>query len=327
MKNIVSIVIAVVCVAALVFLAYRFASTPEETQNPMPAEESQTQTPPEAESNLPVEENVIQESEIQGELSTEAPAEEPQSTGKSVIGKSVQSRDITAYHFGGGSEEILFVGGIHGGYAWNTARLAYQLIDYLTAHPEEIPANAKITIIPVLNPDGLAKVVDKTGMFNAADVSTSADTAAARFNANNVDLNRNFDCEWQAKAVWQNKTVSAGSAAFSEPESAAIRDYAKARDIAAVVAWYTSGGGVYSSACGNGISRHTQLLADNYAAAARYTAHKNFESYRVSGDMTDWFAKNNVPAIGVLLTAANDTEWEKNLAGFKAAIYYFNGRQ
>ena len=36
MKNIVSIVIAVVCVAALVFLAYRFAPTPEETQNPMP---------------------------------------------------------------------------------------------------------------------------------------------------------------------------------------------------------------------------------------------------------------------------------------------------
>ena len=323
MKNIVSIVIAVVCVAALVFLAYRFAPTPEETQNPMPPEESQTQTPPEAESNLPAEENVIQESEIQGELSTEAPAEEPQSTGKSVIGKSVQSRDITAYHFGGGSEEILFVGGIHGGYAWNTARLAYQLIDYLTAHPEEIPANAKITIIPVLNPDGLAKVVDKTGMFNAADVSTSADTAAARFNANNVDLNRNFDCEWQAKAVWQNKTVSAGSAAFSEPESAAIRDYAQSHSIAGVVAWYGFGGGVYVSSCDSKMLPESEIIMNLYSRLSGYAPNQDFSAYAISGDMTDWFSKNNVPAIGVLLTAANDTEWDKNWAGSKEIIKHF----
>ena len=35
---------------------------------------------------------------------------------QTVIGKSVESRDIVAYHFGAGAKELLFVGGIHGGY-------------------------------------------------------------------------------------------------------------------------------------------------------------------------------------------------------------------
>ncbi len=329
MKKSIFAVIAVVCVAALIFLAYRFAPTPKETQNPTPSGESQTQTPLEVESGLPVEENVIQKSEIEGELSTEEPAEKPQGTGKSVIGKSVQGRDITAYHFGGASREILFVGGIHGGYAWNTAQLAYQLIDYLTAQPEQIPENLKITVIPALNPDGLAKAVKvENGPFSPADVSAATDKSAARFNANNVDLNRNFDCNWQARAVWQNKTVSAGTAPFSEPESAAIRDYVKDRNIVAAIAWYTSGGGVYSSTCGDSVSHRTRILTDTYAAAAGYAAHENFESYRVSGDMTDWFAKNNVPAIGVLLTAADNSEWEeKNLAGVKKVISDFSAVQ
>ena|SRR3990172_1535765 len=76
-------------------------------------------------------------------------------TTKTVLGTSVQKRDITAYHFGTGAKEVLFVGGIHGGYEWNTALVAYELMDYLTANPKTIPANVKVTVIPVLNPDGL----------------------------------------------------------------------------------------------------------------------------------------------------------------------------
>src|ERR1035437_10143538 len=39
---------------------------------------------------------------------------------QTVIGKSVQGRNIIAYHYGTGATEIIFVGGIHGGYSWNT---------------------------------------------------------------------------------------------------------------------------------------------------------------------------------------------------------------
>src|SRR3989344_3845656 len=47
------------------------------------------------------------------------------------IGTSTQGRAIMAYHFGEGGTELLFVGGIHGGYSWDTALVAYELMDYL----------------------------------------------------------------------------------------------------------------------------------------------------------------------------------------------------
>ena len=276
--------------------------------------------PVQSQNSQPVTSNPAQNSPTVTETQPKAPA----SNGQTVIGKSVDGRDITAYQFGGGDKEILLVGGIHGGYSWNTGLLAYQIIDYLKANPSAVPANIKVTVVSVLNPDGLAKVVDVTGEFKSSDVSTS-ETAqvAGRFNANTVDLNRNFDCGWKASGVWQSKTVSGGTAAFSEPESAAIRDYAQAHKITAVVAWYSSGGGVYSSSCGAGILPETQTITDIYAKASGYTAYKNFESYQVSGDMTDWFAKNNVPAIGVLLTTASDTELNKNEAGITALLQHY----
>jgi len=256
---------------------------------------------------------------------SEPQAAKPEIKSETVIGKSIMGRDIAAYHFGTGTKEILFVGGIHGGYAWNTSLLAYQLIDYLKANPNAIPASVKATVIPVLNPDGLSKVVSATGRFSAKDVSSSPEARiSGRFNSTPVDLNRNFDCGWKAEGVWQNKPVSGGKAAFSEPESAAIRDYAQNRKPAAVIAWYSAGGGVYSSSCGNGILPETQAITDIYATASGYKAYKNFESYQVSGDMTDWFAKNNVAAIGVLLTTPNDTEADKNLAGIKALFEYYS---
>lgn len=249
----------------------------------------------------------------------------PDNKTETVIGETLNGRNIVAYHYGNGAKEILLVGGIHGGYAWNTALLAYQLMDYLKANPSAIPANIKVTIIPVLNPDGLSKVVSVTGPFSASDVSSSADAkVSGRFNGTPVDLNRNFDCGWKAEGVWQNKSVSGGTAPFSERESAAVRDYAKDRKLAAVVGWYSAGGAVYASSCGKGILPETQTITDVFAKASGYPAYKNFASYQVSGDMTDWFAKNNVPAFGVLLTTANDTELAKNLAGIKAILEYYS---
>ncbi|MBU0801442.1 MAG: hypothetical protein KKA05_10645, partial [Alphaproteobacteria bacterium] len=71
-----------------------------------------------------------------------------------VVGTSVQGRDITAYHYGTGDTNLLFVGGIHGGYEWNSVLLAYRFMDYLEANPDAIPDSLRITIVPSANPDG-----------------------------------------------------------------------------------------------------------------------------------------------------------------------------
>ncbi len=242
---------------------------------------------------------------------------------KTVIGKSVDGRDIVAYHYGTGSTELLFIGGIHGGYEWNTALVAYQMMDYLKAHPGAVASNLKVTVIPVLNPDGLNKVVGTTtGNFSAADVS--ANTVAGRFNANNVDLNRNFDCDWQATGKWQNRDVSGGSSVFSEPESQAIKNYVTENKPTAVVVWYSSAGGVYASSCHNGVSTDTNTLTKTYSDASGYPAFQTFDFYSITGDMVNWFAKNNIPAISVLLTNHTDTEMAKNQAGLLAVLKYYS---
>ena len=247
----------------------------------------------------------------------------PENKVETIVGNSAQGRPITAYHYGTGNTELLFVGGIHGGYEWNTVLIAYQLMDYLKANPNTIPTNIKVTVIPVLNPDGLNKVVGTSTRFSSANVPKEADTIIGRFNANNVDLNRNFDCNWQTKGTWQNKTVSGGSAVFSEPESLAIKNYVETQNPKAVVVWYSAAGGVYSSSCSNGTLPETTTLTNNYAKASGYTAYKEFDSYETTGDMVNWLAKINIPAISVLLTNHSDVEWNKNLAGIKAVLNYY----
>jgi hypothetical protein len=243
---------------------------------------------------------------------------------KTVLGTSVQNRPITAYHYGTGETEILFVGGIHGGYEWNTSLVAYQLMDYLSANPSVIPQNVTVSVIPVVNPDGLAKVVGTDGPFTAAQVSKSADTqVAGRFNANTVDLNRNFDCDWQSQGKWQSKTVSGGTAAFSEPESLAIKNYVDSRTPAAVVVWYSAAGGVFASNCHTGVSAQTAELTKEYAKASGYKAYDSFDFYETTGDMVNWLAKEGVPAISVLLTNHQDTEWTKNKAGIEAILKHY----
>lgn len=238
-----------------------------------------------------------------------------------VIGKSVNGADITAYNYGTGEKHVLFVGGIHGGYSWNTVSLAYQAMDYLKANPSVIPANVKVTVIPVLNPDGLNKAVGTTSRFTKANVSTSQTVlTASRFNANNVDLSRNFDCDWKTTGVWQTRSVSGGSKVFSEPESLAIKNYIETHKLSAVVVWYSAAGGVYASSCTGTVSPETVSLTDAYAKASGYPAHQSFDFYATTGDMVNWLAKINIPAISVLLTTHTDSEWEKNKKGIEALI-------
>lgn len=254
------------------------------------------------------------------------PEEEPveENPSETVIGSSIENRDIVAYHYGTGDKELLFIGGIHGGYEWNTALVAFEMKEYLDENPEKVPEGYKVTIIPVLNPDGLHKVVGTDGMFKAGDVTTSLSASIpGRFNGNNVDLNRNFDCDWKSEGTWQNTKVSGGASAFSEPESKAIRDYTRAHNIAGAVVWYSAAGGVFASNCHDGVSTQTQALTDAYAKASGYKAYKDFNFYEITGDMVNWFAKEDIPAISVLLTSHTDVEWDKNRAGIDAFLNHF----
>lgn len=242
---------------------------------------------------------------------------------RSVIGKSVQNRTIEAYRYGNGKTELLFVGGIHGGYEWNTVVLAYKLIDYLDANPTVVPDSLSVVVIPSLNPDGVYKITNKEGRFTPSDVPRGAVTSPGRFNANTVDLNRNFDCKWQPKSVWQNKTVSAGSKPFSEPEAVVLKNYIEKNNPRVVIFWHSQGGEVYASECQNGIIPETLDVMNLYAKASGYGANPTYDAYQTTGDADSWLARIGVSAITVELKTHDSVEWEQNLLGIKAVIQHY----
>lgn len=236
-----------------------------------------------------------------------------------TIGTSVQGRPLSVYTVGTGTTTILFVGGIHGGYEWNSVLLAYRFIDYLAATPGAVPASLRIIVVPNANPDGVFTIVKREGRFGLADVPPG-DTAAGRLNAHGVDLNRNFACKWQATATWKGNPVSGGTGAFSEPESQAIRDLALTEKPVLAVFWHSAAGQVYASECERGILPETLAATRAYAAAAGYPPVERFDAYQVTGDAEGWLASQGIPAITVELSTHETIEWEKNLAGIKALL-------
>ena len=248
--------------------------------------------------------------------------EEKPFVSEEVIGTSVLGREIQAYTYGNGDTHLLFVGGIHGGYEWNSVLLAYSFMDYLSSNPTFISDNLRITVIPSLNPDGLYDVIQKEGRFALSDVPTSS-TALGRFNARDVDLNRNFDCKWKPESTWRSEVVSAGAAPFSEPEAKALQTFVVKSAPDAVVFWHSQANAVYASECENGILPETLAIMNTYSKAAGYTAVDSFDAYPVTGDAEGWLASINIPAITVELKTHETIEWAQNLAGIKALVGYY----
>jgi predicted deacylase len=242
-----------------------------------------------------------------------------------VIGTSVEGRPIDAYTYGTGATHLFFVGGMHGGYEWNAALLAYDLKQYLDTDPSAVPEDLTVAIVPELNVDGLVKVVGKEGPFTVADVNTQETVqVAGRTNADAVDLNRNFDCNWKPEATWRNEPESAGTAAFSEPESKALRAFIASFKPSVVVFWHSQSGTVYAAQCGKAMAPHELDIMRTYASAAGYKTQATFDAYPVAGDSEGWLASIGIPALTVELSTHKDIEWEQNLAGVQALFEYFS---
>jgi murein DD-endopeptidase MepM/ murein hydrolase activator NlpD len=222
-----------------------------------------------------------------------------------VIGQSVQGRSMVAHRIGQGAIKVVLVGNIHGGFEANTHLLAEQLLDHFQAQPEEVPGEISLWIIPTVNPDGLA-----TGH---------------RWNANEVDLNRNADTDLDGCAGndWSPDTVgyeglhpgAGGAYPFSEPESRAVRDFL--RDAWVAVFYHSAAEAIFADAC----QRHlpTARLAQVLSEATGYAVPaEGWTGYPITGDFGDYLAGEGVAAVTVELADHEDSEFERNLAGVRA---------
>ncbi|MFN2312197.1 MAG: M14 family metallopeptidase [Spirochaetia bacterium] len=245
-----------------------------------------------------------------------------------IIGRSVEGRPIRAHVIGDGPVDVIIVGGIHGGYEANSIAIARRFLAHYGDDPQRLPERFTLHVIDNMNPDGLYHVTGGTPLeefdFRAVDARSG------RFNANGVDLNRNWDGDWRPQSTWRNTIVDAGSEPFSEPETQAVRDYFQEVEPAASVFYQSAGAFLWYSGAEEGWAPSLHL-AEAYGRASRYRVERPDppdpaadaeaeDKDDITGSSDDYFYRIRHRNITVELTTHYVIEWERNLAGFEALL-------
>lgn len=243
------------------------------------------------------------------------------------LGRSVQGRDLTGFALPitGSPQGLVLVCGIHGDEvnAWPVLQL---LLANYESHSLAQPANLSLYFVPTLNPDGTA--------------------ANRRLNANQVDLNRNWDTsDWRTGieiSPLDFRPVGGGPRPFSEPESQAMRDLLLGLGP-------THSGGLtviyfHAAVPPNGLvtpgSHHvgdrdladapSRELGQLFAAAAGYEyANQWVGNYTVTGDASTWAVAQGFLSLTIELpirTALNESESEQLYSGILAVINNLSSR-
>jgi predicted deacylase len=232
-------------------------------------------------------------------IPTETPTPTPQSRGFFIIGFSVGGRPLEVYQFGSGPSERLIVAGIHGGNEWNTIALADELIAHLRSHPEIIPADITLYILPNLNPDGEARGHGPEG----------------RTNDHGVDLNRNWPANWQSEwpeeGCWTLRPVSAGKFPVSGPETKSLQLFLQHHKIDALISYHSAALGIFPG--GLPPDKNSIRLAKTIAAVSTYPYPPIDTGCQFTGALVDWASWHGIAALDIELTNHTDTDFEQNL--------------
>lgn len=221
----------------------------------------------------------------------------------STLGVSRQGRAITAYHFGSGSRTIVFMAGTHGDER-GTVRLVQRWADALEARPDRIPADKRIIVVPIHNPDGYAMGV--------------------RNNAQGVDLNRNYPTsDWRQSVespYGGMLPTGGGTAPLSEPEAVALASLVNGQQPVATYMYHSRGSIVLSNDIGDSWAR-TLAYAKNsgYAAKSPDTVGSTFE-YQISGAMDDWMREVGLTAILIELSSHSSDDYNRNIDAMWDAV-------
>ena len=157
------------------------------------------------------------------------------------IGHTHDGRPLWAFHIADPSvpvrRKVLVFGGIHA-MEWIAADTAVAVLEQFVASP--LPG-VQLTVVPLLNPDGRAKVERDLGLD---------EDRWRRGNRYNVDLNRDFAVNREPEAVWARLPVTKGfyeptPGPLSQPESKALDALADRERFHRAVSLHAFGGFIY----------------------------------------------------------------------------------
>lgn len=230
-------------------------------------------------------------------LSTDTYSKSFKTTCKRVIniGTSVQGKSIYASYFGNGSQKIIFFGAMHGSEA-NTKNTMNKWIAELESNSDSIPKDKTVIVVSTFNPDGIA---NKT-----------------RFNANGVDLNRNFQSSSWVQGTYflsDYYPTGGGEYPFSEPESLAIKNLVVRESPYITLSYHSAAGYTVPSNTSTSIElakTYSQLSGYRYIAPGTVGAF----SYDITGTFEGWAGENGHNAIVIELSSAYSDQFLQNKA-------------
>lgn len=238
------------------------------------------------------------------------------------IGDSLEKRDIYALKisdnvsFEEEEAEVLFLG-CHHAREWISLEVPFLLGKYLLENYATDPDirrlvdASEIWIVPLVNPDGLEYSIHVYRYWR----KNRRDNGQGYFG---VDLNRNFGFKWALDNIGSSGAPAAedyrGKAAFSEPETQAVRDLFLRKDFRALISYHSFSQTIlypwgYSESA---VSDKDAALRDIGTEMARRIKTFNERVYEVgqagkvlyvtNGDVTDWaHAASGIPAYTIEL--------------------------
>lgn len=222
------------------------------------------------------------------------------SIGKSVLGKDILALRLTRGAAGtapSGKPGIVFLGAHHAREHLSTEvplLLAKHLVDN-RAQPEiaRLLDARDIYIIPMVNPDGVEYDVEG-GRYHMQrkNMSKNADGSTG------VDLNRNYGWGWggDGASPYPDDDTYRGPAAFSEPESNAVKTFVEARpNLKVMVSYHTFSelilypwGGSNDPIPDAKALKAFRAMAGEMAKMTDYTPEQSSDLYVATGDTCDW---------------------------------------
>jgi len=223
-----------------------------------------------------------------------------------TIGFSKEGREINCFRIGQGALKVLFIAGIHGNEV-GTVKFANQLAKWAESD-ENIKKDFNFLIIPCLNPDGYNLAVNNPEYFQGGKTG--------RFNANKVDLNRNFNVSsFSSKSVWssgknyRDKTeVYCGDSGNSEPETRTLTELIISAKPAVIFSYHSCG----SEVMGNNLPLSKEL-AKKYSSATgfRYVSEGDWQKLKQSGTLREWTESKKIPFIEVENPSRWGSDWKR----------------
>lgn len=224
------------------------------------------------------------------------------SLGRSLLGKEIFFLHFSPQNCRPDAPLLLLAGAFHG-MEWLTATLLLAFSETLAMRLGQgrVTLGNPVVIVPCVNPDGVniqIHGISAAGRFShLVRHACRNDCSHWQANARGVDLNHNFDANWKALRVMEQKAGIRGPAAtrfggcfpVSEPESRHLVCFCRTHTVKLAAAFHSQGEEIYFR-FGDTLPPQAESIAQQLADASGYQLAQP-DGLACFGGFKDWFVQ------------------------------------